>query len=175
MPATSKALQQGEERQMRAPEVIRLVSEGKPLVEALQAAGLSQQQFHYALSKERELSVQYIRAQEIRADIMADEVTSIADNPDIDPVRARNMIEARKWRTKTLNPKTYGERIDLNVTQTIDVLGTLSEARARLLRPMSDQEDNVIDVTPIKSTACDAQPPDDVSVAPASGVPDIFD
>lgn len=168
MPVTVKALLAKDLRLSRATEAIRLISEGAALAVALRETGLAQQAFHETLSTERELAVRYARAQEIRADRLADEVVQIADNAEIPPDRARNMIQARQWRAKTLNPKTYGERIDLNVTQTIDVLGTLTDARARLLRPVSDQQPDVIDVTPIEPMSCGAQPTDDQSV------PDIF-
>lgn len=158
-----------------ARTVVRLVSEGEPLKNALQAAGMRQQDFHVTLGRERELAVAYVRAQEMRADLLADEVLSIADNAEIDPQRARNMIDARRWRTKTLNPKVYGERIDLNVTQTVDILGTLQEARARIARPIYDQQPEMIDVTPVESMSCERGASDKESVtADPPPIPDIF-
>lgn len=162
-------------RRNQVEEVIKAISEGGFLRGALKAVGLSQQLFHDFLSKERELAVRYARAQEIRADLLADEVVEIADNPDIDPIRARNMLEARRWRAKTLNPKVYGERLDLNVSQTIDVLGTLTEARARIGRPVYDQQAEPIDVTPIESSTSEPGATDKESVSDdAPPVPDIF-
>lgn len=170
MAATLKALQAKEIAVTNAPAVIQLVAQGKTLASALASFNMLPQRFHEIISKERELAAAYARAQELRADLLADEVLEIADNANLDPQRARNMIDARRWRAKTLNPKTYGERIDLNVTQTIDVLGTLTQARSRLLRPVDDQQPDIIDVTPIESTACDVAPTDYES----NGVPDIF-
>jgi hypothetical protein len=85
------------------------------------------------------LAVSYARATEIRADLMADEVITIADCEVTDPQRARNQMQARQWLASKQHSRRYGDRIDLNVSQTLDVSVTLAEARARLLRPVSDQ------------------------------------
>ena len=43
------------------------------------------------------------------------------------------MIDIRKWRASKHNSKVYGERVDLNVQQSISITNALSEARARLM------------------------------------------
>lgn len=74
---------------------------------------------------------QYARACEIRADKIFDEILDIADenNADIsigddgqvrmngDVVqRSRLKIDARKWALSKMNPKKYGDKVDLNHT-----------------------------------------------------------
>ena len=120
--------------------VISAVANGMPLKQALQEAGITADSFNYQLQGARDLAQAYARAQEIRSDLLADEVITIADCEVTDPQRARNQIQARQWLTSKLHGKRYGDRLDLNVSQSLDVSVTLAEARARLLRPVSDQE-----------------------------------
>ena len=87
--------------------------------------------FHKWLGNDKKAAMAYSRAVELKADILADETIEIADN-DEDSARARNRINARQWLAGKLNRK-YGERVDLNVIQTIDIGSTLAEARARML------------------------------------------
>jgi hypothetical protein len=54
-------------------------------------------------------------------------------------MRARVIAENNRWAASRRNSKKYGDRIDLNVTQTLDISGTLLEAKQRMLRPMRDQ------------------------------------
>lgn len=128
-------------------KVIDLILEGLPLREAIKDAGLTPQLFNYRLQGDRAAAVAYARAVEVKADLMADEVVSIADSDD-DPAKVRNQMQARQWLASKLYAKRYGDRIDLNVTQTLDIGSTLAEARARLLprRDMLDVTDaQVID------------------------------
>lgn len=68
-------------------------------------------------------------------DTLADEVCDIADN-DPDPQRARNRIEARKWRAATIKPRTYGPKMEvrLEVHRPTDFGALLERARARVVR-----------------------------------------
>jgi hypothetical protein len=85
-----------------------------------------------------ELGQKYARAVEQRADALADQTIEIADDETKDPNRARNQIQARQWVAAKTAPKKFGDRIDLNVTQSIDIRAVLADARGRL-RPMCDQ------------------------------------
>ncbi|WP_052359994.1 hypothetical protein [Solidesulfovibrio alcoholivorans] len=55
----------------------------------------------------------YAHAREVQADMLADEILEIADS-DLDPNRARVMIDARKWLAGKLRPKKYGDRVELD-------------------------------------------------------------
>jgi hypothetical protein len=158
--------------------VIEKILDGLPLREAVKHAGLTPQLFNYRLQSDREAAVAYSRAVEIKADMMADEVVHLADG-DGDPAKVRNQMNARQWLASKLYAKRYGDRIDLNVTQTIDIGSTLAEARSRLL-PVRDQH-NVIDVESRavtglgedRATDCESASRD-ASGAASGAAPDIF-
>ena len=152
---------------------IERVLDGLSLREAIKESGLTPKMFAATLAEDREAGAAYARAVEIKADLMADEVIHIADG-DNDPAKVRNQIQARQWLAGKLYAKRYGERIDLNVTQTIDVSATLAEARARLL-PARDLS-QIIDVQPVAAQGLQHDgASDNESLAPPSNPqPDIF-
>ena len=123
---------------------------------------------------DKQLATAYARAVEIKADLMADDVVHIADT-DEDAARARNRMQARQWLASKLYAQRYGDRIDLNVSQTIDIGSTLAEARARLL-PVRDQHE-LIDAQAIDiSRQNDPKPRDNESLMrpDSPALPDIF-
>lgn len=118
--------------QQAALWAIELVENGSTLKSALSVVGLSNSAFGCALQCERDLAQRYARARELNADILVDEALTIADS-DIDPNLARNRIDIRKWIASKHRPKIYGDRIDLNVSQTVSILDARNEAKARVL------------------------------------------
>lgn len=149
------------------------------LKDALKEVGLTRSLFASALAGVRELAVSYARAREISADFLVDEALDVVRHePDVQ--RAREIANMHRWAAGKFNQKRYGERIDLNVSQTIDVSEALKEARARIVRPVADQlpapQAQVIDLQAIpvtepsdeESRTVDATPPAD------DPTPDIF-
>lgn len=161
-------------------KVIDLILSGKSLKQTLSEVGLKPYAFNKRLQSDKAAAAEYARALEIKADLLADEVITIADTAE-DSQKARNQIDVRKWVASKLYAQRYGERIDLNVTQTIDVGATLAEARARL-RPVSDLT-KTIDAQAIDMTSANASSPIDnksaglLSIANIDNTkaPDIFD
>lgn len=165
-----------EQRVARVDAVITDVLDGLALREAIKKHKLDAVRLNEILASDRDLSRRYTQAMEVRADIMADEIVFIADTED-DAQKARNRIEARKWLAAKFKPKTYGERLDINVAQSISIDTALSEARSRL-RPMRDPATIDAQVVREESTPYIVQAPDNQSVpAPElnTAVPDIFE
>ena len=151
--------------------IIQLILDGCSLKEATKEAGIDVFKFNRMLQGDKAAAQAYARAVEIRADILADEALHIADTEN-DAAKARNQIGVRQWLASKLYAKRYGDRIDLNVTQTIDIGNTLAEARARLL-PVRDQQ-NVIDVESRMNMGVAALGATDCESAPPNQAPDIF-
>ena len=154
-------------------DVIEHVLSGKTLRDAVKLVGLTPSKFAHHLQGDKAAALAYARALELKADLLADEVIQLADS-DSDPSKVRNQIQARQWLTSKLYAKRYGDRIDLNVTQTIDVSSTLAEARARLI-PSRDL-DNIIDAQLIDSSdEKEHRASDNESIAhDKNPLPDIF-
>ena len=128
-----------------------MVSEGLSLRKACLRTGLDAARFLRAVDADPELAKHYARARQALLDKMADEIMELADAPvpvldngatDNALVRQRQLqVDTRKWFLSKLAPKVYGDRLDVQVSDTrISISGALAAANARLV--------DVVDVTP---------------------------
>lgn len=128
------------------PPVLAAIADGAALSTAIKSISPSPS---YAWAKgqlrnDPELKTAYQQAVEDRADRLAEELMELADTPmpeGLDgPSRSawvqqmRLRVDVRKWCASKLKPKTYGERLDLSVTQEpISIIGALKAAEQRVL------------------------------------------
>jgi hypothetical protein len=105
-----------------AATICEHIADGMSLKEVCDLAGMPSRAIAYKwLTAHAEFSAMYARARDERADLIADEIVSIADN-DPDPARARVRIDARKWWAARVNPKKYGETVFNENTNTSYVI-----------------------------------------------------
>lgn len=128
------------------PQVLEAIANGDSLTTALTRVKPSPS---YAWAKlqlrnNHELKATYQIAVEDRADRLAEEIMELADTPMPDgldgPSKAawvqhlRVRLDARKWATSKLKPKTYSERLDVSVShEQISITKALTEASKRVL------------------------------------------
>ena len=97
-------------------EICEQLSEGKSLRSICKAKKLpSCSTIFLWLSKYPEFSEQYAHAREAQADLLADEIISIADEPVLfaeQVARNRLRVDARKWMAGKLRPKRYGDKVE---------------------------------------------------------------
>ena len=141
-----------EDRAVLAQLVVDLmVSDGLSLRKCCLQVGLDPARFLRAVDAAPDLAKQYARARQALLDKMADEILELADAPipvldnggtDNGLVRHRQLrVDTRKWFLSKLAPKVYGDRLDVQVSDTrISITGALQAAQARLI--------DVMDVTP---------------------------
>jgi hypothetical protein len=98
------------------------IASGKSLKEICDTKGMPSRETVYVwLADDHEFSDRYARAREEQADYYADEIIDIADAAK-DANLARLQIDARKWKASKLQPKKYGDKIDLNHSGAIEHL-----------------------------------------------------
>lgn len=73
----------------------------------------------------------YTHAREMFADSIVDETIMIADTVK-DPQIAANRIRARQWSASKLKPKVYGDKLDIDLNQRVDVSIAVQAARQRI-------------------------------------------
>ena len=128
------------------PTILEAIANGAALSTAIKYATPSPS---YAWAKaqlrtDQELKVAYQQAVEDRADRLAEELIELADTPIPEGLdgtsrsawvqHMRLRVDVRKWAASKLKPKTYGERLDLSVTQEpISIIGALMAAEQRVL------------------------------------------
>jgi hypothetical protein len=135
------------------PEILREIGNGSSLTKAINKPGYpTYDSVQKNMRANPEIRRLYDEAVETRADYLAESLIDISeeqipeglDGPQlsawINQMKIR--IDTRKWTAAKLRPKQWGERMDVNVTQTqISITTALKDAEARLI-------DNVSDITP---------------------------
>ena len=110
--------------------VLASVAQGESIRSSLALCGIPAHKYYKALQDSPSLTLAYTYAQQAKAELIADEIIDIADN-DIDPQRARNRMDARKWWASKIKPTKYGDRLDLTITEKVSVRDALGEALNR--------------------------------------------
>jgi hypothetical protein len=77
-----------------------------------------------------EARAQYTQARENCADALADDILRVAEST-LDPQRARNQITARQWLASKIKPKVYGDKLDVDVNNRIDISLAIQQGRQR--------------------------------------------
>jgi len=108
-----------------------------------------------------QFAVRYARARTAQADTLFDRMEAVEEAVSagtMDSHAARVVLDSMRWRASKLAPKVYGDRLDVQVSDTrISISGALQAAQARLV--------DVVDVTPRLSASIvqAVQGEDDVS------------
>lgn len=91
-----------------------------------------------------QFAVKYTRARVAQADTLFDRMEAVEEAVTagtMDSHAARVVLDSMRWRASKLAPKVYGDRLDVQVSDTrISITGALQAAQARLV--------DVLDVTP---------------------------
>ena len=107
------------------------------------------------LRNDPELRAAYREAQQDRADRLAEQLIELADTPMPEGLdgpsksawvqKLRVQIDVRKWSAAKLHPRTYGERLDVSVTETqISITAALAEAESRVIEGRAADEINIL-------------------------------
>jgi hypothetical protein len=109
-------------------KVLKAVEGGEPLGRTLSEKGMpSRTSFYTWLEEIKGYSERYARACELRADAIFEEIFDIADETSRDTIitekgeipnsewinRSRLRVDARKWALSKMNPKKYGDKLDV--------------------------------------------------------------
>lgn len=125
-------------------EILKEYSKGQnSLMRLLDRHGIHPFDFYEFLNARPDLQNLFERAQIYRVEQEVDQLTEIADTQD-NPVKARNMIDVRKWRASKMNPSKYGERLDINVTKTVDIKAAILEGRSRMVQIETEKSDVIL-------------------------------
>lgn len=126
---------------------IELASKGEPLRIIIDAILTSEIGFWVYRQQHPDYQVAFEQARQEGLEHLADGLMTAHD--DITDVqRARLKSDNAKWLLSKRKPAIYGDKVDIHVTQTIDISTALNEARARVPSLRPNAADQAIDVTP---------------------------
>lgn len=157
------------------PDILNRMVNGEAIAKILKAKGVHRaMDFYDWLDASPNRALAYARAQEHKAEVYVDECVSIADNKELNPNVARNMIQVRQWYGAKVKPKKYGDRVDISVAGQLDLNVPILMARNRTLQPNSNP------ALPTNTQAIEytdynmVRPTDNESAALPDGMPDPF-
>ncbi len=159
------------DREKFAPELLRLIAdEGESLPGALARMPDRKMSLSTAkrmLANDPDLRLRYEAAMRERADTLGERLISLADAP-LPPglqgaelmaaVQMRRLqIDVRKFVAAKLNPKKWGERmqVDVEVDQRISITAALEDAERRVIEMGRAVQQTV--ATPLLSQSCTAE------------------
>lgn len=124
--------------QAKAEQVIEQVWQGKSLRAAADVVGVKAPTFLLWADKNPPIAEQYARAIAERATVHAERIESMVDkieSGEIAPDQGRVMLDALKWTASKLNPKRYGDRVqvDADMTLRVSIADPARQLRATLL------------------------------------------
>lgn len=170
----SRELSIFEDQGLSAPQIIicSAIARGKSIKDACRLAHVPEST-HYAWIAQLpayEATVRRARA------ILAEQHLSDLDEmlfKEPDPQRLAIMQRHYHWKASKLIPRVYGDKLDVNISATVDIGEALATARARAaLRPRCDPADVIEGEVIDSKTNDDACAVDKQSTLP--GFPDIF-
>lgn len=118
---------------------VELAAQGKPLKEIIDAICTTEYHFYLYRQQYHDWNMSFERARQEGLEHMADGLITIADEYT-DVQRARLKSDNAKWLLSKRKPSVYGDKVDIHVSQTIDITSALTEARKRT---------TYIDVSPV--------------------------
>jgi hypothetical protein len=107
--------------------VIDLIESGVSLIDACKGV-MSRTRFYEIIDSDKEKENRYARACEVRHELLFEEILQIADSSGNDMIedeegrlkvnheniqRDRLRVDARKWALSKMNPKKYGNKLDM--------------------------------------------------------------
>lgn len=131
-----KGLKKGQLTEEQKKLAIDMAAEGKSITQIVDSLCVSNHQFLMLRQNDPVFSESFERARHEGLEHIADNLLVVADEY-ADVQRARLKSDNAKWLLSKRKPKIYGDKIDVNINQTIDISGALSEAKQRAL-PIRD-------------------------------------
>lgn len=123
--------------------ILDLIARGASLSSVVQLPGMPTYGWCKKVLREHpELRKRYDEAVLDRADVLAEEIERIADEPipgDLDGpgkaawiARQRLRFDARRWASSKLAPRRYGDKVVVDVEGKISILAALDDAKRRV-------------------------------------------
>lgn len=140
------------------------IAAGKTGAAAGKAIGRDWESVIARIRANAEYSKLYIEARDHGVEAQVDSLADIAENePDV--ARARLKTEVIRWTASKRKPQVYGDKIEMNVSGSVDLNAIMAESVKRL-RPVRDLAIEDATLVPVVPSLSGASPTDTQSGAP---------
>ncbi len=116
---------------------IEMAEEGRTVKEIREAIMVDAGAFRRYLEKHPVFKANFAHARQEGLEELADSLQNITEEVG-DVQKAKLKSENLRWILSKRKPLVYGDRIDVNVTQTIDITSAIEEAKKRSLKNSED-------------------------------------
>lgn len=135
--------------------IVEGISRGLKVLEACDEAGISYSDYRLAKSKDPLFDKNIQLAREDSAHLAVDELKTITDLCEdlVDTTAARIKSENIKWSASKAAPQVYGDALNINLNQTLDIGPALLAAQARVIPLLGSTKQKPVEreVEPIAS------------------------
>jgi hypothetical protein len=121
--------------QEKREAILASVMEGASVRQACKDHGVTRSELYLDLAADEAFADHYARALTIRADDQFDEIIEIADGKAIedgkvaDVHRDRLRVDTRKWTLARMNPRKYGDKIQVGGAEDLPPMATVDATR----------------------------------------------
>lgn len=122
---------------------IDMAAKGEPLKRIVEAMVTHETGFWLYRQQHPDFKITFEHARQEGLEQMADGLITAADDY-VDVQRGRLKSDNVKWLLSKRKPEIYGDKVDIHVSQTIDITAALTEAKARAVSGSTSRE--VVDV-----------------------------
>lgn len=120
---------------------------GLSLTRIIENMGTYNKAFWRYRKENPEFERSFNQARQNGLEILADRLIDMHDEqPDVN--KARLASDNYKWLLSKRKPLIYGERLDINLNQTVDIRGALGEAKQRALKDVTHSIEQDADRNP---------------------------
>lgn len=130
-----------------ASKIVEIYASGKLISEICEELGIGMTTLHSWRLKYPEFNEECLRAQDIGYEVQVDKLLNIFKYYK-DVNQARVISENTRWAISKRSPQKYGDKLTLDINQTIDIKSALLEAKQRIGIQAPSQIEQAIDVTP---------------------------
>lgn len=136
-----KPVTYAEYKDLVADNIIALVLNGLSVAAACKQVGIERANVSHWAAENTTFAQHLARAREQAAFFLAENSVEVAHDKTIDPHRARNIISAQQWLASKYNAKQFGDKQQIQITQT-------HENMLEQLELPPHMKSRVIDITP---------------------------
>lgn len=127
-------------------KVCELMAEGQSINQICQMPGMPSKATWYRWMHDNYLDIQdkYARARDAQADYYANQIIEIADSAGAsgaEVAKAKLQIDARKWVAARMAPRSWGNKVDVQVSSGKDLPTSLAEIFAQAASAGDDDGD----------------------------------
>lgn len=140
-------------------EILRCIAECEHVPQIFKRFGIKSSEFYHFVFSDPRFEQEYETARKIKSEMLVEQCLVISDDSEIEPNLIATRVKVRQWYASKMIPQKYGDRIDVNVNQPLDIAGAIESGRTRLRNNAIIKDAEVIEITNVNGLATTGSKP----------------